>query len=117
MKKIKPYIILHLILLLNSVGGFFSKTAAKQPFMSFEFCLYYGALIVILGVYAILWQQVLKLLPLNVAYANKAVTIVWGLLWGALFFSESISLNNIIGAVIVLFGVILMVGDGEKKRE
>lgn len=117
MKKVKPYIILHLILLLNSVGGIFSKNAAAQPFMSFEFCLYYGLLIVILGVYAILWQQVLKLLPLNVAYANKAVIIIWGLLWGALFFNETISVNNIIGAAIVLFGVILMVGDGEKKHE
>lgn len=117
MKRAKPYIILHLILLLNSLGGIFSKTAATKELMSLEFCFNYGMVILILGIYALLWQQVIKLLPLNVAYANKAVTIVWGLLWGALFFNESISVYNIIGSVIVLAGVILMVWDGEKKHE
>ncbi len=71
----------------------------------------------ILGVYAILWQQLIKKIPLNVAYANKAVTLVWGMVWGAVIFKEHISLANIIGAVVVLFGVILMVTGGEKKNE
>lgn len=117
MKKIKPYIILHLILLINSLGGICSKTAAGKPFLSFEFCLFYGLMILILGVYAVAWQQVLKMLPLNVAYANKAVVIIWSALWGVLFFNETITIGNIIGTVIVLAGVMLMVWDGEKKNE
>ena len=117
MKKLKPFIILHLILLINSLGGICSKTAAGKPFLSFEFCLYYGLMILILGVYAIAWQQVLKMLPLNIPYANKADAIIWSALWGELFFNETITLSNIIGTVIVLAGVMLMVWDGEKKNE
>ncbi|MBQ8172202.1 MAG: transporter [Oscillospiraceae bacterium] len=117
LKKIGPYLLLHLVLIISTIGGIFSKLASKQPFFSFEFCLFYGLLLLSLGVYAILWQQVLKLLPLNLAYANKGVTIIWGMLWGVLFFSESVSLSNIIGAAVVLGGVILMTWDGEKKHE
>lgn len=118
MKKLKPYILLHGILLMNSLGGVCSKTAASKPFLSFDFCLLYGLMILILGVYAVLWQQVLKMLPLNVAYANKAVAIIWSMVWGVMFFNEAITLTNIIGTVIVLAGVMLMVtGGGEEKNE
>ena len=33
--------------------------------------------------YAAGWQQVIKHLPLTTAYANKAVTVVWGILAGS----------------------------------
>ena len=46
---------------------------------------------------------------LNTAYSNKAITVVWGILWGALFFSEPIKWNMILGAVIVIIGVITVV--------
>lgn len=117
MKSVKPYILLHLILLLNSFAGICSKTAAGMTFLSFEWIMLYGILLLIMAVYAVLWQQILKKLPLNVAYANKAVSVIWGMLWGVLLFKETIALNNIIGAVIVIAGVILMVTGGEKKHE
>ena len=117
MKKIKPFIILHLILILFSTGGIISKLASGQQFLSLNFCLLYGALLLILGVYALLWQQILKQIPLTIAYANKAAAIIWGMLWGVLFFKETISFRNIIGAVIVLAGVILMVTGEDKKHE
>ena len=117
MNKIKIFIILHLILVMYSAGGILSKTASGQPFLSLQFCLLYGGMIFILGVYALLWQQVLKHIPLTTAYANKAVTIIWGMLWGVLFFKETISIQEIIGAVIVLVGVIMMVTEEGKKNE
>ena len=66
-------------------------------------------MIINLGFYAIVWQQIIKHLPLNTAYANKAVTIIWGILWGFLFFDEQIKWNMIVGAVVVIIGVILVV--------
>ena len=74
-------------------------------------------MILVLGVYAVLWQQVLKKMQLNVAYANKAVAIIWGMLWGVLFFNETLSAQNVIGAALVLFGVVLMAADEDKKHE
>ena len=68
----------------------------------------------ILFAYAIAWQQVLKRLPLVTAYANKAVTVIWGLVLGSAFFQEKITLQKVIGAFIIIFGVYLVVSeDGE----
>ena len=84
------------------------KIAAKYDFLSFHFCLFYCVLIAILFVYAILWQQVLKVIPLSFATANKAATIVWGMLWSFLFFNEEITLKKILGAVVIITGIILL---------
>lgn len=117
MKKIKPYIMLHLLLIMYSFSGIFSKTASSKEFLSLPWCFNYGMVIAIMGIYALLWQQVLKQLPLNVAFSNKAVTLIWGMLWGVLIFKETLSITNIIGAAVVLAGVILMVsGEGEKNE-
>ena len=105
------------MLLLYSMGGIFSKLAGQAPFLSMKFFLCYGALILLMGVYALGWQQVIKRMPLTTAFANKAITVVWGIVWGVVFFSESITLGKIAGAVIVMAGVILYVtADGEVRE-
>ena len=83
--KFKALCLLHLLLAVYSATGIFSKIAASQPFLSIQFCLCYGAVIGLLGLYAIGWQQIIKNLPLTTAFANKAVTIVWNIVWGVLF--------------------------------
>ena len=111
MKKVKALLFLHLILVIYSLSSVCSKFASKEQFFSFKWIVLYGLLIFCLGIYAILWQQVLKHLPLNIAYANKSVTLAWGMLFGALIFNEEnvFTLPKIIGALIVLIGVIIMV--------
>ena len=110
---IKAFGLLHIILLLYSFCSVFSKIASQQEFMSFSFFLYYGLVILVLGVYAILWQQVLKKMPLTTAYSNKAVVTVWGMMWGSLFFAEKITWYMIIGSIIIFAGVVLVVSDYE----
>jgi len=106
-EKLKTLFFLHLLLMVYSMSGICGKKAAGAPFLSFEFCLYYGIIILLLGIYAIGWQQIIKRLPLTMAFANKAVTVVWGIIWGAVFFSESVTIGKIIGAVLVVAGVVL----------
>lgn len=113
MKKINKYIYLHLLLFLFSFCGVFSKLAARNEFLSFKFCLFYGISISILGIYAIFWQQILKKFSLTTAFLNKAITIVWGIIWGAIFFKEKITITMIIGAIIVFIGVSLVVMSDE----
>ena len=113
MKKINKYVWLHLLLFLFSFCGVFSKLAAQNGFLSLKFCIFYGISILILGIYAIFWQQILKKFSLTTAFFNKAVTIIWGMLWGTLFFKETITINMIIGTIIVLIGVGLVVKDYE----
>lgn len=106
-KKFKILFLLHIMLMLYSMSGIFSKLAAKQQFMSRSFCFYYGMIILLLGFYAIGWQQIIKRLPLTTAFANKAITVVWGIIWGTVFFGETISWNKILGAGCVIVGVII----------
>ena len=108
-KKKLVFIILHILLLIMSFGGILSKLASAEPFLSLRFCLCYGGMIAILGVYAIAWQQIIKHIPLTTAFCNKAVGIVWGIMWGVLIFKESVKWNMILGAVIVIAGVIIVV--------
>ena len=115
MNKVKSYILLNLLFLLYSCVSVFSKIAADKVFFSLEWCLFYGIALFLMGVYALLWQQMLKKIPLNIAYANKSVTLIWAMIWGVVIFKEAISFMNIIGAVVVLTGVIFMVTAEEKK--
>lgn len=105
--KVKVLFGLHIMLMIYSMSGICSKMAAKQTFLSFRFCMYYALIIMLLGFYAIRWQQVIKRLPLTTAFANKAVTVVWGIIWGAVFFGESITPGKIIGAILVIVGVVI----------
>ena len=117
MKHIRTFTILHAIVFLYSVSELVMKLASAQPFLSFNWCALYALVILILGVYAIVWQQILKKLPLNVAYANKSLTLAWGMLLGAVVFDESITVTKVIGAAVVLLGVILMVGGSSGKEK
>lgn len=112
MKKIvkqKDFFILHAILFLYSLGSICSKLASSEKFLSLNFCLFYGLLLLNLGIYAILWQQCLKKFSLAVAYANKSISIIWGIILGRIFFNEKISLQKIIGSIIIFIGISLVV--------
>ena len=108
-KHLKTLLALHLLLMVYSMSGICSKLAANVPFLSFQFCLYYAAIIGLLGVYAIGWQQIIKRLPLTTAFSNKAVTVVWGILLGLLLFDETVTPRQIVGAVIIIVGIVLFV--------
>ena len=95
------------------MSGIASKYAAWQEFMSLPFCLLYGAVVFILFFYAVFWQQIIKKLPLITAYANKAVTVVWGIVWGMLFFDEQFNCGKTIGALVVIAGVYIVVSSEE----
>lgn len=115
MKKI--YFGLHLLLMFYAVGGIFSKRAANAEFLSLEYIISYGMVLAILMIYAVFWQMILKKVPLTVAMANKSVTVIWGLIYGFLFFQEEITLANVIGAAVIIIGIITVVsGDKEQNQ-
>ncbi len=107
LKKAVVFLVLHFMLFLLSVGGICSKLAAGCSFPGVKFCMYYGCLIMILGIYAVGWQQVIKYLPLSFAFANKAVTVIWGTVWGCLIFRETLSVGKAAGIILVVAGIVL----------
>ena len=116
--NIGAFVLLQIALFIVSLGAVCSKMAGRQEFMSFPFFAFYGALILIMFVYAILWQQILKRISLVIAYACKGITIIYGILWGVLFFKEEITLKMIIGALLVLTGVyIFIIGEIKESKK
>ena len=109
MKQAKWFLILHIFLGIYASSSVCSKLAARQPFLSVPFILLYGAMLLALVVYAFGWQQVIKHLPLTTAYANKAVTVVWGNMLGFLLFGETVTPRQILGAIVIIIGIVLFV--------
>jgi len=107
------FIKLHILLLFYALSSCCSKAAAKYEFLSFKFILLYGAVVFILLVYAVLWQQILKKMPLFIAYANKSIVVIWGMIFGYFLFQEKLNIYSIIGAVIIIIGVLLVIKKDE----
>lgn len=105
-KRIGFYIGMHLLVLLYSLSGFFSKKAAAEPFLSFRYLGYYSGTILILGLFAIGWQQVLKQVPLHIAYANRAAALFWGMLIAMFCFGETITPSMWAGILLVFAGIL-----------
>ena len=109
MSKLKDYIQLHLNILLFSLTSVFSKAASvqynKHGLSSPLLYLFLFLMVANCGIYAITWQQVIKKFSLSTAYANKSVYLLWSQIWAVLIFHENLSIQNIIGILVVLFGV------------
>ncbi len=109
------FVLLHLTLFLYAVVSIFAKYAGLSMAaedMGGAF-LWLGLELFILAVYTVLWQRVLRRMPLNFAYSNKAVCTLWTCLFGVLFFGETLTLGKAVGILVVLFGVVLVVTDHE----
>lgn len=115
--KARAFVALHAMLVLYSFSGICAKLAGGFDFLSLGFVGCYAGMIAVLGAYAIGWQQVIKRLPLTLAYANRAVTVVWGLVWGILLFGEQLNPLKVGGCLVVLAGVALYAYADAQERE
>jgi len=105
---------LHVLLGVYSLSDVASKKAAGTAFLSPGFVLLYAVVLGLLAVYAIGWQQVIKRMPLSSAYANRAITVVWGIFWGYVVFGEAVSAGKLVGAALIICGVVLFArADGD----
>lgn len=113
MERVKKYILLHLTVMLFSLTSVFSKAASicyneggLKNAMLYAFIL---LMLLNCGIYALVWQKVIKKFDLNVAYANRTVYMIWSQIWSVTIFHENLSVTNIIGLVMVFIGVLVVV--------
>ena len=66
-KRRKDYAFLHISILIYSVTIVLSKLAAGYSFLSLGYIICYGDMVAVLGIYEILWQQVIKRFETSVA--------------------------------------------------
>ncbi len=107
---------LQAVFFIYSTSSVVSKFASGKDLFSFEFILFYGLDVMILGIYALLWQQVIKKFELSIAYANKAITLLWALVWGIVLFHEQITPGKAAGIVLVMIGIFIL-NSGEGGEE
>lgn len=114
----KKYFILHIMFLLLSLAGIFGKLSSYEEFLSLPYVLYIAGIFLVLFAYAVGWQQILKKLPLSVAYVNKSVCLVWALIWGWMFFDEIITMGKLAGIILIIIGtVIYTLPEGGQRNE
>lgn len=112
-EKLKQIAILQGIILIYTLSTVAAKFASGYEFLSKGFLVCYGIEILILGVYAILWQQIIKRFDISIAYANKAAGIFWSIVWATLFFKEQVTWKNVLGIVVVFIGIMVVNSDDE----
>lgn len=107
----KDILLLQVIVMIYTLSGVAGKIASSNKFFSFKFIFFYGIEILILGVYALLWQQIIKKIDLSIAYANRSIALMWSMVWAVVLFHENVSITNIIGVLIVIVGTMIVNGD------
>jgi drug/metabolite transporter (DMT)-like permease len=75
--------------------------------MSWGYVWAFIGAVMMMGVYAVLWQQVLKRIELSMAYMFKGTSIVFVMLLAYVLFGEQITWNNVLGAIIIIVGIVL----------
>lgn len=116
MGKVKKYFMLHAVFFFYSFTGILSKLASSENMLGRKFWIYYFLELMILFIYAIVWQQIMKRIALITAYANRAVLIIWGLVWGCLIFGERVTFNKVFGAIVIIIGMLIFI-NAEMKNE
>lgn len=93
--------------LLYALVSLMAATVARLPLFSLLFLLGVGGVFVLFGLYAIVWQQLLKRLPLSLAYMFKGTSLLFVLLLSALFLDDAITWQNLVGAALIIVGIVL----------
>lgn len=84
---------------------------ASEGLGDYHFYVYMALGLVLTAVYAVIWQQSLKMITLNSAYAQKNFYMVWSIVFSVFILNEEIYLNNILGAGIIIVGIWMVTRD------
>lgn len=106
-KHFQRYLALVGVNLVYACTSIFTKMASRQEILSWPYLLWIACAIGVMGLYALLWQQVIAKMLLSTAYMFKGTSLIFVLLFSALLFGEAITLNNLIGSAIIIAGIVL----------
>ena len=102
----KTIVVLIFVYLIYASVSLATKFTSLQEFLSLKYFFGLAIVVAMLGIYAIIWQQVLKRIELTTAYMFKGTSLIFVLLFSALIFNETITLWNIVGASLIVGGIV-----------
>lgn len=79
--------------------------------------LIYSISLFLMGVYAILWQFVLKSLDLSIANSMMSIVPVLIFAGGVFFFNEKVSINNFAGFIMIISGLLMIAYSKIRKSD
>lgn len=115
--SVKNILILQGVVVIYTLSSVVAKFATGQELFSFSFFAFYGLEILILGIYAILWQQMIKRFDLSVAYANRAMALLWSAIWAIVLFHDTLALKQILGIAFVVLGTVIVNSDQKQEAD
>ncbi|MBQ3641927.1 EamA family transporter [bacterium] len=107
-KGLRKVILLLITFVVYSCEGVLLKMASKHDFLSSLYILYFACVLLVLGLYAIMWQKILEMFPLNKVFLCKSITIVFLLFLSHFLFNEDITMNNIVGSFFIILGIVVL---------
>ncbi len=111
MTKVATYSSLVGVNVLYACVTLFTKYASQQEFGSVAYCFGLAGAIGVMGAYAVCWQQILKRVELSTAYMFKGMSLIFIMLFAFALFGEYITIMNLIGAVVIITGIVLYAHD------
>lgn len=94
--------------LIYSISGVVAKSSSVADLYSMSTLIRFLAVIALLGIYSAFWQVSLKYIPLSTAFFCKGSVVVFSLVWAVIIFGEEITLNNLLGAILIIMGILVM---------
>lgn len=114
---LKNILLLQVIIIIYTISSVMAKLASSSAEEPFRMLVFLGLEFVILAIYAVLWQQMIKRFELSVAYANRAMAILWSMIWAVIFFHDEITFRNVLGVLIVLLGMVIVNLDAREEGQ
>lgn len=117
LKKVKNVILLQGVVIIYTISSVMSKEASASKGQLLRFFFFFGMEFVFLGIYAVLWQQMIKRFELSVAYANRSMAVLWSMVWAVIFFHDNITVKNIVGVLLVVAGTAIVNMDTKERAD
>lgn len=114
---LKNILLLQVIIIIYTISSVMAKLASSSAEEPFRMLVFLGLEFVVLAIYAVLWQQMIKRFELSVAYANRAMAILWSMIWAVIFFHDEITFRNVLGVLIVLLGMVIVNLDAREEGQ
>ena len=114
--RLKDILVLQAVIMIYTLSSVMAKLASGEEPLSAPFLLFYLIELLVLGIYALLWQQMIKRFELSVAYTNRAMALLWSMLWAVVLFRDRVTMKNVIGVALVIVGTLIVNGGEEEAR-
>ena len=114
---LKNILLLQAIIIIYTISSVMAKMASANGEDPFRMLMFLALEFMILAVYAVLWQQMIKRFELSVAYANRSMAILWSMIWAVIFFHDKITFRNVLGVLIVLLGTVIVNLDAREEEQ